>query len=108
MKPFRDTKMKTFRQFLEEVEPGKEMVVSNLNNFTHWSHHPDADYVLGGIASFLEGNPEITGKELHKKMDESPFHENASLFHSMDEVAGGNWTVKHTEEALNLIRRRGI
>jgi len=100
--------MKTFSQFLEEVEKGKEIVVSDRNDFTHWSKHKDADYVLGGIADFVDGRPDITGEQLHAEIQSSPYHENRSLFDSMKRVAGGRWTPEHTEEALDLIRKRGI
>lgn len=100
--------MKTFSQFLEEAERAIVKYEPPILKPKHWSKHKDADYVLGGIADFVDDNPDTTAEELHAKIQESPHHQNRSLFDAMDTVAGGKWTSRHTEEALNLIRKRKI
>jgi len=100
--------MKTFSQFLEETEKAIVKYEPPILKPKHWSEHKDADYVLGGIADFMGNTPNITGEELHAKIEESPYHQNRSLFNAMKNVAGGKWTSRHTEEALDLIRKRQI
>lgn len=112
MKPFRDTKMKTFRQFLEEVEAGKEIVPPKI----HDVGHPEYGEVLQGIKeridhergeTSMEDWLEENGHRLHGMItSEHSVFPGEYDFEQMKRVSGGEWTENHTNEAIRRLRKQ--
>lgn len=121
MKPFRDTKMKTFRQFLEETrEKVKISTISPVDANTpledqetpeqrrHWDEEDHIHHIMRSVIdSMTNGDISIPSEVMKLRTKNPEYHKKIfDTIHShMSQKFGPEFTPVHTELALGRAAR---